>query len=107
MTARPHQQATGQQKTHPEAQRCHPRQAALLERFIRLMEVQKMKSLKNAVARFVREEDGAQVVEYGLIVAVVSLALIIALATLTDAEGGPFDAMVTRVGTCLSSGVCT
>ncbi len=51
------------------------------------------------------EEEGAQIVEYALIIAAVSLALIGLLITLA-ADDGQFTAFVTRVGTCLSGGAC-
>jgi pilus assembly protein Flp/PilA len=48
---------------------------------------------------FAREEDGAQVVEYALVIALVSIALAIALGTAFS--GNPFTTFVGRVGTCL------
>lgn len=60
---------------------------------------------KQLFAEFAREEDGAQVVEYGLIIAVVSIALIAGLSTLTDANGG-FSTFVEKVKTCLTTGTC-
>ncbi len=56
--------------------------------------------------KFAREESGAQVIEYALIIAVVSLALLIALQQLTTA-GGAFSSFITRVQTCLTTSVCT
>jgi len=58
---------------------------------------------KTAVVQFAREEDGAQIVEYGLIIAAVSLGLIALLTTLLSTGGG-FDKFVTNVGTWLSTG---
>lgn len=51
------------------------------------------------------EEDGAQILEYALIVAVVSLGILLALQPLAD-EGyfGPF---LTRLGNCLKGTGCT
>jgi pilus assembly protein Flp/PilA len=65
-----------------------------------------MNTLKKAVAKFSREEDGAQVVEYALIIAVVSIALVLALGNSTTGIASKFAAFVTRVGTCLSTGTC-
>ena len=65
-----------------------------------------MNSIKNAIARFSGEEDGAQVVEYALIIAVVSIALVLALGNSTTGIASKFAAFVTRVGTCLSTGTC-
>lgn len=64
-----------------------------------------MKTFKNAIATFAREEDGAQVVEYALIIAVVSLTLILALGALAG-PGNPFATFITKVGTCLTTGTC-
>lgn len=55
-----------------------------------------------ALRRFGRDEEGAQVVEYALIIAVVSIALVIALQALTT--GGSFSGLITRIGNCLSAG---
>lgn len=63
-----------------------------------------MKPIKNTITKFLCEEDGAQVVEYALIIAVVSIALVIALSALSP---GGFSAFLTRVGNCLSGGACT
>jgi pilus assembly protein Flp/PilA len=54
---------------------------------------------------FAREEDGAQVIEYALIIAVVSIALVIALSALT-ANGGGFTTFIGRVTTCLTTATC-
>lgn len=56
--------------------------------------------------RFARDEDGAQVIEYALIIAVVSIALIIALSALTT-NGGSFSTFIGRVTNCLSGNTCT
>jgi pilus assembly protein Flp/PilA len=50
------------------------------------------------------EEDGAQVVEYALIVSVVSLALIVLLLPL--ATGTSFSDLASRVSSCLSGTGC-
>jgi len=62
---------------------------------------------KNAIAKFskvagrlTKEEDGAQIIEYALIIAVVSLVLILALKVL---GGTDFATWITRVGTCLTA----
>ncbi|RIX81973.1 Flp family type IVb pilin [Acidovorax cavernicola] len=51
---------------------------------------------------FLQDESGAQVVEYALIIAVVSIALVVALKALTD-SGGSFSTFIGRVTTCLTS----
>lgn len=65
-----------------------------------------MNTIKNTLGNFFREEDGAQVVEYALIIAVVSIVLVLALGDATAGLPSKFAAFVTRVGTCLSTGTC-
>lgn len=60
-----------------------------------------MNAFKNSVDSFAKDEEGAQVVEYALIIAVVSIALVVALRALTTAGGG-FATFITRVTTCLT-----
>lgn len=56
------------------------------------------------VAKFFKEEEGAQIIEYALIIAVISIALVLALEPLTLAGG--IAGMVTKVGNCLSGVGC-
>jgi pilus assembly protein Flp/PilA len=61
-------------------------------------------TMKNGVANFARDEEGAQIVEYALVIAVISVAVLAALkATVT---GGLFTGWFTRVTTCLTGGAC-
>lgn len=61
---------------------------------------------KNIIVDFAREEEGAQVVEYALIIALVSIALAVGLATI--AGDAPFATLKTRITACLSGGAgCT
>ncbi|GAB2476506.1 hypothetical protein GCM10027082_29750 [Comamonas humi] len=53
---------------------------------------------------FLRDEEGAQVIEYALIIAVVSIALVIALRGL---NGTGFSNFINRVTNCLTSTTCT
>ena len=62
-----------------------------------------MNKLMQAVKSFAREEDGAQVVEYALIIAVVSITLVIALSELNNSD---FDTFIDRVGNCLTTNAC-
>ena len=62
-----------------------------------------LNSAKRAMRAFARDESGAQVVEYALIIAVVSIALVIALSDIKDI---PIGDLITQVGTCLSGGAC-
>ena len=54
---------------------------------------------------FLRDEEGAQVIEYALIIAVVSIALVVLLQGLTTTEGG-FQDFIDRVTLCLNGGAC-
>ena len=60
-----------------------------------------LNATQKMIADFAQEEDGAQIVEYGLIIAAVSLALIVALSALA---GGDFTTFTGHVGTWLSTG---
>lgn len=51
-----------------------------------------------------QDEEGAQVIEYALIIAVVSIALVLALQGLA---GGNIADFINRVTTCLSTATCT
>lgn len=61
-----------------------------------------MNQLLSSIRTFAIEEDGAQILEYALIVAVVSLGLIALMAT--DTIG--FSDWITRVSDCLSATGC-
>ncbi|MES2248821.1 Flp family type IVb pilin [Variovorax boronicumulans] len=61
-----------------------------------------LKAIGQSTRGFMLEEEGAQVVEYALIIAVVSIALVVALKALT-ANGGGFSLFIDRVKTCLTS----
>jgi pilus assembly protein Flp/PilA len=65
-----------------------------------------MKTLKHAITRFAQEEEGAQVVEYALIIAVVSIALVLALGSSATGISSKFSAFVDRVALCLTTGAC-
>jgi pilus assembly protein Flp/PilA len=64
-----------------------------------------MYAIREALASFAREEDGSQVIEYALIVAVVSIALVVALQVLTT--GTTFNSFITRVQNCLTTTNCS
>jgi len=64
-----------------------------------------IKAVKSGAVNFVRDEEGAQIVEYGLIIAVVSIALVLALAAIAGGTG-PFSAFITRVTNCLTTATC-
>lgn len=56
-------------------------------------------------SEFLKEETGAQIIEYALIIAVVSLGLVLALQPAT--LGASFQSFIIRLSTCLSTGPCT
>lgn len=64
-----------------------------------------LKVAKNGVVTFAKDEEGAQIVEYGLIIAVVSIALVIALSQIAGGNG-PFGTFIARVTTCLTTANC-
>lgn len=59
-----------------------------------------MNTIQNFIRDFAREDDGAQVIEYALIIAVVSIALILAIKSIDGSLSG----FVTRVTDCLTAG---
>lgn len=63
-----------------------------------------MSHLMNHVRGFLREEEGAQVIEYALIIAVISIALVLGIRGLN----GNFATFITRVSNCLTgAAACT
>lgn len=64
-------------------------------RYNRYMEYPDMKHL---VARFVREESGATAIEYGLIAAGISVAIILAVQTLGGQLNTTFGTIETKLG---------
>lgn len=58
--------------------------------------------LGNSLQSFIRDEEGAQIIEYALIVAVVSLVLILAIQSKLTSTA--FAAWVQRVVDCLTAG---
>ena len=60
-------------------------------------------TMKSGIANFARDEEGAQIVEYALIIAVVSIALILALTTIGGVNMTNF---IARVTTCLTTATC-
>lgn len=63
-----------------------------------------IKAFNQSARSFMQEEDGSQVIEYALIIAVVSIALVVALNGLT---GTNFAGFIQRVGDCLTGPTCT
>lgn len=61
-----------------------------------------MKNLTQGIQRFLREDDGVTMVEYGLIASLVSIIAIGALS----AVGTELDVLYTRVQGCLTGVAC-
>jgi pilus assembly protein Flp/PilA len=57
------------------------------------------------IQNFLQDEEGAQVVEYALIIAVVSIGLVILLSGLLS-SGNAFATFVNRVKACLGTNTC-
>lgn len=66
--------------------------------------VTQLMNVFSSIRSFATEEDGAQVLEYALIIAVLSVALILTLKPLVD--GGYFGNFLARLGTCLTTSPC-
>ena len=62
-----------------------------------------MNKLLSSARLFAMEDDGAQIVEYALIIAVVSLTLLIAIR---DISGTRFSGFINRVEVCLMTSTC-
>jgi pilus assembly protein Flp/PilA len=62
-----------------------------------------MNKLLSSIRSFASEDDGAQIVEYALIIAVVSIALVIALSTI---GGTNMTTFIGRVSDCLTTSTC-
>ena len=62
-------------------------------------------ALKDMVSSFASEEDGSQVVEYALIIAVVSIAMVVALSALVG--NAPMSGFIARVNNCLTGTTAT
>ena len=63
-----------------------------------------LNTLKSSAVSFAKDEEGAQVIEYALIIAVVSIILVIALRGLTT--GTTFSGFIARVNICLTTATC-
>lgn len=64
-----------------------------------------LNAIRSLFQSFFKDEEGAQVVEYALIIAVVSIALVVALRALTTGGGG-FATFIARVTSCLTTATC-
>ncbi len=64
-----------------------------------------MTKFQSQVASFLRDDEGAQVVEYALIIALASIGLALALKLLIPAVST--SGFIKRVSDCLTGGTCT
>ena len=62
-----------------------------------------MNRLLRSIQSFAMQDDGAQIIEYALIIAVVSIMIAIALRDLT---GSNFSGFINRVDVCLRTANC-
>lgn len=65
-----------------------------------------MRHVLNHLMSLWRAEDGAQIIEYSLLIGVVALSLTLSLNAMTG-DGGGFSQFMTRVVTCLTTPSCT
>ena len=63
-------------------------------------------AMSRSVRAFVQDEAGSQVVEYALIIAVMSVGLVAALGGDATALPASFSALVDRVKVCFSPAAC-
>lgn len=62
-----------------------------------------MNRLLSSIRAFAAEDQGSQIIEYALIIAVISIALLIGLSPLSGVNMTNF---ITRVGICLTTNAC-
>ena len=62
-----------------------------------------IKSINSSVSTFITDEEGSQVVEYALIIAVVSIGLVTVLGNTGSGISSKFGALVARVGDCFGT----
>ena len=58
-------------------------------------------------ARFIRDESGATAIEYGLIAALISVALIAGASTLGTSLNNTFDAIAGKMDNCVNGASAT
>jgi len=56
------------------------------------------RTMKNLIARFVREDEGQDLVEYALLIAFIALACIVGMQTLGTAINNEFKSIATSMG---------
>ncbi len=63
-----------------------------------------LQAVNHSLRAFAKDEEGAQVVEYALIIAVVSIGLVVVLGAATGGLKSSFATLVTRITTCFTAG---
>ena len=66
-----------------------------------------MNAFLKSTRNFLRDEEGAQIIEYALIVAVVSIGLMLLIQLGLLGANGSFQDWLDTVQTCLNTGTCT
>ena len=66
-----------------------------------------LNTVNNSIRSFAKDEEGAQVVEYALIIAVVSIGLVVVLGAATGGLKSSFALLVTRVSGCFTGPTCS
>lgn len=66
-----------------------------------------MSTLINAAIALARQDDGSQVAEYGLVIALVSIVLALALNSAVTGIASTFVDLATRVASCLMPSAAT
>ena len=60
--------------------------------------------MSKLISRFVNDESGATAIEYGLIAALIALAIIVGAGSLGNTLNAKFDSIATKVGTPTGGG---
>lgn len=63
-----------------------------------------MKTLATGIKRFMQEEDGVTMVEYGLIAALISIVVLVALTTIGTNLNVAFEAICNALATAVTGG---
>ena len=61
-----------------------------------------MKSFYDGIVRFLKDEEGVTAIEYGLIAALIAIAIIVGAGTL----GTNLNTLFNNIATCISGGAC-
>ena len=72
---------------------------AVLARFFKLKLKDFMKNVYNGIRTFAQDEEGATAVEYGMMVGLIAVAIIVTVATI----GNQLNVLFTKIKTCLTT----